>query len=208
MKKLTWTPWYVLFLAALALTLSACNGGGDDDTFASDDDATAGDDDDDDATADDDDATADDDDATADDDDAVGDCILEGTWALTTFECGTNDITAVWFDVMDSTIMGIGSAVGGCKVLLTNSSASCVEVMESEFVVDGDIIEGDNLGIISCTPDACTFTPEDDPCVVGEGSGEMGASAFTLNGDVLVVTGKDPEGICAELDMIQTWARQ
>jgi hypothetical protein len=202
MKKLTWLPLFAIYLAALAFTLSACNGDDDDDTVADDDDATA--DDDDDATAGDD----DDDDATADDDDAAGDCILDGTWALTTFECETYDITADWFAVMDSTIMEIGPGAVGCDVLLTNSSASCVEVMQTIFEIDGDTVTGENLGIVSCTPDACTFTPDDDPCVVGEGAGDMGASAFTLDGDVLVVTGHDPDGICGKLEMIQTWARQ
>jgi hypothetical protein len=183
-----------LFAAALALTLSACNGDDDDDSVAGDDD--------DDATAD------DDDDATADDDDAAGDCILDGTWALTTFECGTYDITPDWFDVMDSTVMEIGPGAVGCDVVLTNSSASCVEVMQSVFEIDGDTIEGENLGIVSCAPDACTFTAKDDPCVVGDGAGDMGASAFALNGDVLVVTGNEPDGICGKLEMIQTWARQ
>ena len=200
MHKHTWLIWCSSLLAALAFTLSACNGDDDDDSVAGDDDATAGDDDD--ATA------GDDDDATADDDDAAGDCILDGTWALTTFECGTYDITADWFDVMDSTVMEIGPGADGCDVLLTNSSASCVEVSQSVFAVNGDTIDGENLGITSCTPDACQFTAQDEPCVVGDGAGDMGASAFTLNGDVLVVTGNEPDGICGKLEMIQTWARQ
>ena len=150
----------------------------------------------------------DDDDTVADDDDATGDCYLDGTWNLTEFHCDTYDISADWFAVMDSTVMEISPTADDCRLLLTNSSASCVEVMESVFTVDGDTIDGENLGIVSCTPDACTFTAQDEPCVVGDNAGPMGASTFELDGDTLTVSGFDPDGLCGHLEMRQIWQRQ
>ncbi len=193
----------LLWIASLTVTLCACDGNGDDDDVA-DDDATADDD-----VADDDTTPGDDDVADDDDSDDPGDCVLEGTWVLTTFFCGTYDITADWFALIDSTVLEISSVAEGCSAVLTNTNAGCVET--EQFLWDGvtaDEVDGESLGITSCVPDGCSFGAGDEPCVVGDRAGPINPGTYTLAGDVLTVTTQDPDGLCAHLDTIQTWTRQ
>jgi len=111
--------------------------------------------------------------------------------------------------VMDSTTIEVTSSATGCTALLTNTNASCIEVEELDFdTVTADTIAGQNLGIVSCTPDACTFSAQDEPCVVGDGAGPVGESNYTLAGDVLTFSSVEPSGLCGKLEMIQTWERQ
>jgi len=186
-------------LLTFALALAGCPGADDDDTSSDDDDATA--DGDDDATGDDD---------TGDDDTTDGGTCgaLVGAWQLTRFECGEYDITDDWLAAIPSTVLEASAGVDGCDVVLTNASDSCVEVKQFLYEVGEDTMSGEDLGIISCTPDACTFTEEDAPCVVGEGAGEStGEGTFVVTGDTLTFTNENPGDICGKFTLVQTWER-
>ncbi len=199
--------WRLLFTSILALTLAACPGAGDDDDATGDDDASGDDDTGDDDTGDDD---TGDDDATGDDDTSEGQACgpLVGSWRLTRFECGEYDITDDWLDAIPSTILDVTVTAEGCTIVLTNSSPSCLEVEEFLYTVGEDTLSGENLGIVTCDPDACTFTEDDEPCALGDNAGDTtGEANFAVEADVLTVTNEEPEGLCGELTMVQTWER-
>jgi hypothetical protein len=187
------TPFFLLLLGCLLFAFG-CETPEDDD--AADDDAA-----DDDAVDDD----AADDDAADDDDTMAGNCEYEGSWNLVTFLCGEYDITGDWFDIMDSTVMVFSSTVDGCNMVMTNSSASCVETEEFEF--DSNTGDGDSLGVTSCDPSKCTFNGQDAPCIVGDRAGPVTMGTLEMVGDTLHVTSMDLDGLCGKLETIQTWER-
>ena len=184
MKHLHRHLWRLLVASALALALTACPGTDDDDDA--------------------------DDDVSADDDTTdSGICDpLTGSWRLIQFECGEYDITDDWFAAILSTTIAVVGTADSCSMALTNASDSCVEVQEFLYTVGEDTLSGESLGIVNCDPDACKFTEEDAPCEVGDGAGgSTGEASFTVVGDVLTVTNEEPEGLCGELTMVQTWER-
>ena len=185
--------WFSLFLAAMLFALTSCETGDDDD--ATDDDTT-------------DDDTGDDDTGDDDDDTAAGDCVLEGTWQLTAFACGSYDITADWFAIMNSTTLEIAAVADGCSVIQTNVGDTCTEAEEFLYVVGADTIAGESYGITSCDPAACTFMAEDEPCELGDRAGGGGTSSYTLVGDELNIMVIDEEGLCGPLEVIQTYTKQ
>jgi hypothetical protein len=185
MGRKTHLAAHLLLTTLLALALAGCPAGDDDDT-SGDDDATG------------------DDDTT--DNESCGP--LLGSWNLTQFECGDYDITADWFDVMNSTVLDVSGGADSCVIVLTNTGDTCVEAQEFHYVVGADTLSGESQGITSCTPDACTFTADDEPCVVDDGAGDTtGEGDFSVDGDTLTVTNVEPEGLCGQLTMVQTWAR-
>ncbi len=176
--------WFPLLSAALAFTCAACNGSNDGFGAGDDDDVA--------------------------DDDVVEpyECEFPGTWELTSIACDETDITDQWFAIFDSSVMEITAGDGVCDVVMTLSSSTCIEQETLEFIAENDEIEGESLGITKCTPDACTFGDGDAPCEEGDRAGDMDSDEFILDGTTFTVTGKDPDGICGEDEMIQVWVRQ
>ncbi len=178
-----------LILGCLLFVLG-CEISGDDDDAADDD---AADDD------------AADDDVADDDDTTAGNCEYEGSWNLVTFFCGEHEITDDWFNVVDSSVMVFASTADGCNMVMTNSSGSCVETEEFHF--DPATGDGESLGVTSCDPSSCTFGGEDAPCVVGDRAGPITMGTLEIVGDILHVDAMDLNGLCGELETIQTWER-
>ncbi len=204
----------LLLISLLALSATAC--GDKDDTEAPEADTDTDSDTDSDTDADSDaDADADSDsdadaDADADSDTDVDVTELAGHWRLTQYMCDTYDISTDWFGLIPSTTLDIDGTPTAATAQVTNTNDDCEEVREFSWAVKGDTIVGDSAGITSCNPAACTFTADDDPCVVGDGAGPSeGTMTYVLVDDTLTttITGAT-SGICGNLQEIQTWERE
>jgi hypothetical protein len=94
-------------------------------------------------------------------------CPPAGTYTLTSFKCGTMDITSTWMSLIPTTTLTFSSSGDDRKMVISNESAACKETQEDHFVF-GAKGSHTSLGITSCGPDMCKFGSNDAPCVKGD----------------------------------------
>lgn len=150
-------------------------------------------------------------DASANNGDADTDvCPFVGTWLLVSYYCGTIDVTQSWLSVVSSTTFEFTRTAGGCHSVLTNRSSSCTETESFELVVGKNSFEQTANGIQSCSPEGCTFSASDAPCVTGDRAAETNTTTYTFTATTLTMTTvPTTDSICgAGIEEILTLHRQ
>jgi hypothetical protein len=122
-----------------------------------------------------------------------------GVYTLISFKCNAQDITSVWKGIIPSTTLTFSSQGNACKMVLTNTATACKEIQEETFVFGA---QGSHVaaGITSCTPAACKFNADDEPCMVGDRAKPSMPSTFAgfeaVNGQITIVTPANTGDLC------------
>ncbi len=99
-----------------------------------------------------------------------GACPFTGSYRLEKFVCGSTDITAAWKSLVPTdTLVVTAKPGGGCTMVITHESATCVEVETFEATEpSGSRYQFEALGVTSCSPASCKFKSGDEPCSIGD----------------------------------------
>jgi len=148
--------------------------------------------------------------ADSNDGDVTRACPLVGVYQVAQISCGGNDITSEWTTVLGiSTTLTITDTSLGCTYVLENVSSSCDEQeMGTLVALTAERWQDQRDGVVSCEPINCTFSTEDQPCVLGERAGTVLVTITQGSGQLVTVT-DEPSGPCASLSLPSavTWSR-
>jgi hypothetical protein len=135
-------------------------------------------------------------------------CPPAGTYTLTSFKCGTMDITSTWMSIVPTSTLTFSSDGNDCKMVISNESAACKETQEDHLVF-GATASHTSLGITSCSPDQCKFSSDDAPCMKGDRAKPTSDGApdpFELvDGQLTIHTPANSGDLCGTVEGIQVF---
>lgn len=130
--------------------------------------------------------------------DSGGKCLWNGVFTLESTACGMMDITAQWKMLIPKETFTFSSDNNGCKVLIRHdANPKCVEEEGLTWVPGSMTIN--HTGVSSCSPAACTFAPNDAPCMMGDRA-NMSPGSFTAEGNKIRIRTTDMTGVCGAME--------
>ena len=142
---------------------------------------------------------------------AGGSCSITGVYELTSYKCGSFDMTADFFAARSRTQISITeNAISGCDVLFRWQQSGVCD--ESEVWSMSDPVEGESTvqfeGIDSCTPQGCAFEEEGDAaCAIGDRSMVGTVAVLSNEGNTLVLENALAAKWDCALEDVTTWQR-